>query len=120
MSLLNCLGVDVKCVTKTCKMVGKPLRSFLNNVNTHLRSLTVLEQDVNQSIFIPMITSKLPREVVVQLEIQKKKEEMWTISLLLERLDNLITARESVERVFNSPTHSPYIPRDTPTREMIN
>ncbi|XP_028518889.1 uncharacterized protein LOC110251976 [Exaiptasia diaphana] len=51
-----------------------------------------------------MITSKLPKDVVVQLEIQKKRDETWTVTKLLEQLEGYINARESAERIFNPPT----------------
>jgi len=80
------------------------LRSFIDNIKTHVRSLTVLKQDTNQDIFIPMITTKLPKEVLLQLEIQKGRLNKWTVNKLLEELENYITARQSCERSFTSTT----------------
>ena len=78
------------------------LRSFLDTVKIHIRSLAVLKQDTNQDIFIPMIISKLPKEVLLQLEIQKGRNNKWTVNNLLEALENYVTARESSERVFTA------------------
>ncbi|CAC5360796.1 unnamed protein product [Mytilus coruscus] len=47
------------------------LTSFLDKVKKRLRSLDVLKQDVNQDIFVSMVKSKLPEQVLLQLEIQK-------------------------------------------------
>ena len=44
------------------------LRSFLNEIQRHLRSLEVLNQDVNQAVFVSMIKSKLPTKVLVNLK----------------------------------------------------
>ena len=49
----------------------KGLRKMYNDVEKHLRSLQALEQDTDQDLFISMITTKLPKDVVIQLEIQK-------------------------------------------------
>ena len=49
----------------------KGLRNMYNEVEKHLRSLQALEQDTDQDLFISMITSKLPKDVFIQLEVQK-------------------------------------------------
>ena len=75
------------------------LRSMLmyNDVETHLRSLQALEQDTDQDLFISMITSKLPKDVVIQLETQKRARTLWTIRELRERFNDFIVARERAE-----------------------
>ena len=78
------------------------LRTFTDAIQTHLRSLKVLKQDTSQDIFIPMITSKLPKEVLLQIEIKKEQSTKWTVDLLMERLDDYVSARESAERTLNS------------------
>ena len=50
------------------------LRRLYDDLERHLRSLDAMHQDV----FISMITSKLPKEVLIQLEIQKGNNERWT------------------------------------------
>ena len=45
------------------------LRVFLDTVERHIRSLEVLEENVNQHVFVSMIRSKLPTEVLRQLEL---------------------------------------------------
>ena len=47
------------------------LPSLSDQIEKHLMSLQALEQDINQDVFVSMITSKLPKEVLIQLEIQK-------------------------------------------------
>lgn len=47
------------------------IKMFLDNVERHLRSLEVLKQDVNQDMFVSMVRSRLPEDVMFQLEIAK-------------------------------------------------
>ena len=77
------------------------LRALTDKIKTHLRSLRVLKQDTTQIIFVTMITSKLPRDVLTQLEIQKGRNQKWTVDKLIESLDNYVAARESAERSNN-------------------
>ena len=55
----------------------KGLRKMYNDVEKHLRSLQALEQDTDQDLFISMTMSKLPKDVVIQLEIQKGARTPW-------------------------------------------
>ncbi len=73
------------------------LRSFLDEIERHLRSLEVLKQDVNQDVFVSMVKSKLPQRVLLQLEMQKDSEVRWTIHLLRDRLKHYVIALESSE-----------------------
>ncbi|XP_070571139.1 uncharacterized protein [Ptychodera flava] len=45
------------------------LRTLYDGIEKHLRSLEAIGQDVNQDIFVSIITSKLPKEVLFQLEL---------------------------------------------------
>jgi len=58
------------------------LRSFIDTVYIHLRSLEVLEQNINQDIFISMIKSKLPNNVLRHPELRKRSETKWTVNKL--------------------------------------
>lgn len=49
----------------------RSLRYLYHHTERNLRSLRSLKQDVNQAIFISIVTSKIPRDVLIQLEIQK-------------------------------------------------
>ena len=80
---------------KSALNTSKGLRSLYNQIEKHLRSLKALEQDINQDIFISMITSKLPKDVLFQLEIQKGTRAKWTVNELWERLNDYVAARES-------------------------
>ena len=54
------------------------LRRLYDDLEQHLRSFDAMHQDVNQDVYISMITSKLQKEVLIQLEIQKGNNERWT------------------------------------------
>ncbi|XP_052788666.1 uncharacterized protein LOC128223425 [Mya arenaria] len=87
-----------------------PLRNFLDNVERHLRSLEVLEQNINQDVFISMIRAKLPEDVLLQLEMLNGAERKWTIATLRNRLREYIAAREkSDKRQFDT---KPKIPQN--------
>ncbi|CAC5354911.1 pncA [Mytilus coruscus] len=55
------------------------LHTLYDDLERHLSSLDAMHQDVTQDEFISMITSKLPKEVLIQLEIQKGNNERWTV-----------------------------------------
>ena len=57
----------------------KGLPNLYNQVEQHLRSLKALDQDTDQDLFISMITSKLPKDVLIQLEVQKGATTPWTV-----------------------------------------
>ena len=58
---------------------SKGLRQLYDQIEKHLRRLEVLNQDVNQEVFVSIITAKLQKDVLVQLEIQKGARNKWTI-----------------------------------------
>ena len=77
------------------------LRSFLDTVEKHLRSLEIktyiLNQDVHQAVFVSMIKSKLPNKVLVDLEMQKDTEKSWTLDLLRNRSRHYVDALEAAQ-----------------------
>ena len=62
----------------------KGLRLLYDQIEQHLRSLEVLKQDINQEVFVSIITGKLPKDVLLQLEIQKGARNKWTVCNLRE------------------------------------
>ena len=74
------------------------LRSLLDTMETHIRSLEVLKQDINQDVFVSMIRSKLPEEVRLQLEILNGAKNKWTVESLRAKLHEYVTAREHAEK----------------------
>ena len=74
------------------------LRNLLDNIERHIRSLEVLKQDVNQDVFISMIRSKMPEDVLLQLEMLNGATNKWTVENLRVRLHEYVTAREHAEK----------------------
>ncbi|XP_060601995.1 uncharacterized protein LOC132755202 [Ruditapes philippinarum] len=70
------------------------LRCLLDGVDQHIRSLEVLEENVNQDIVVSIVKSKLPEDVLVHLEIQNGTDKRWTVRTLMEKLYAYIVARE--------------------------
>lgn len=104
--------INLKSVPNT----SKGLRSLHDQIEKHLRSLEALDQDINQDVFIAMITSKVPRDVLIQLEIQKGARNKWTVQSLRELFNNYVAARERAEQNFStskmeSTEESPYKPK---------
>ena len=75
----------------------RSLREFYNSMETHLRSLQAAGENVDQALLIPVITSKLPKAVLMQLELSKTAP--WSVKSLRESLNAHITARETAERM---------------------
>ena len=86
--------INVKLAPNT----AKGLRTLYDHIETHLRSLEALEENIDQNIFISMITSKIPKEVLIQLELQKGARNKWTVSELRELFSNYVVARERAEQ----------------------
>ncbi|XP_053381886.1 uncharacterized protein LOC128549322 [Mercenaria mercenaria] len=74
------------------------LRSFMETENIHLRSLEVLDQNVDQDLIISVIKSKLPSAVIEHLEIQKGAKQKWTTSTLRDLLNEYVIACEKAEK----------------------
>ena len=54
----------------------KGLRLFYDQLESHLRSLEALRQDINHEIFALLITSKLLKDILMQLIIQRGAGKM--------------------------------------------
>ena len=88
---------------KSAQNTPRGLRSLYDQTEKHFRSLQTLEQDINQDVFISMITSKIPKKVLIQLEIQAGACNKRTVKELRELFKQYVAARERDEQQF-SPT----------------
>ena len=77
----------------------KGLHLFYDKLESHLRGLEALRQDINHEIFALLITSKLPKDILVQLIIQRGVRKKWSVALLRELLKNYICVVEEVEQL---------------------
>ena len=87
------------------------LRVIYDKIEQNKRSLEAIGQNVNQDVFISIITSKLPSDVMIKLEIQKGSPEKWSVARLRELLKSYISARESAES-YHCLLLSSYQPQD--------
>ena len=69
-NVVNCHYTELINITPAINN-SKGLRQLYDEIKKHLRSLEALNQDVNQEVFISIITAKFPKDVLVHLEIQK-------------------------------------------------
>ena len=74
------------------------LRQFLDQYDKHIRSLEVLGENTNQNLFVSMIKSKLPKKVLLHIEVQKGPDTKWSSKELRDRLRTYIVAREGLEQ----------------------
>lgn len=74
------------------------LRRLIDTIKKHLRSLEVLSQDINQDVFVSVIKSKLPSNVIKHLEIQKGAKQKWSVMKLEELLYEYVEACEKAEK----------------------
>ena len=74
------------------------LRNLLDTMERHIRRLEVLKQDINQYVFVSMIRTKLPEEVLLQLEILNGTKNKRTVESLRANLHEYVTAREHAEK----------------------
>ncbi|XP_065180165.1 uncharacterized protein LOC135810600 [Sycon ciliatum] len=81
------------------------LRRLHDALEVHLRSLTALGENVNQAVFVSMITNKLPRTTLAALEL-KKGPQSWTVSDLRAAVANFIIANEAADRLSQPPKKS--------------
>ena len=54
----------------------------MDTIDKHLRSLEVLGQNIEQDVFISMIKSKLPKDILLQMELKKDPDTEWTVESL--------------------------------------
>ncbi|XP_060601773.1 uncharacterized protein LOC132755010 [Ruditapes philippinarum] len=81
------------------------LRFFLDKVEKTLRSLEMLKENVNQHVFVSMIRTKLPEDVLRQLEIIKGAKNEWTVDSLRDHLRDYITACEKSDKGKSDRVH---------------
>ena len=101
------LLIDIKKVLMNlvpARNTTESLRSFMDNTECHLRSLEVLKENLDQHVFVSMIRSKLPSDVLLQQEILKGADNKWTIFKLRDLLRQYIVSKEKAEKNKSSET----------------
>ena len=77
----------------------KDLRAVYDKLEIHLRSLESQQKDTNHDILISIISSKIPKDVLLQLALQKGMNEKWTANTLRKSFKNYICATEWAEQM---------------------
>ena len=75
------------------------LRLMYDKLESHLRCLEGLKQDINTDVFIVIIKSKLPEDLMRQLELQKGNKTEWSVKTLRESVNKYIHAMETVDHL---------------------
>ena len=75
----------------------KSLRLTYDKLESHLQCLEALQQDTSHDIFVSIISSKIPKDVFLQLELKKGANTEWSGSLLRECFKNYIVAAEQAD-----------------------
>ena len=73
------------------------LRTLIDQLDIHMRSLEALGENITQAIFISIITNKLPRHTLAQLELKKGSSD-WTVTSLCTHLREYVVAHEAADR----------------------
>ena len=81
---------------------SKGLRFVYDKIESNLLSLEALQQDINHDIFISIISSKIPKDVYLQMELQKGAKNKWSVKKLRELLNNYICATKRAEELAYS------------------
>ena len=81
---------------------AKGLRIIYDKIESNMRSLEALKQDINHDIFVSIISSKIPKDVFIQMELQKGSRNKWSVNKLQELLHNYVCATERAEELSHS------------------
>ena len=100
---------DILSDLNRSKNTTEELRCTINKIETNLRSLQSLGEDVETRQLVSLIKSKFPAEFTLKLEETRPDE--WTVAELRKRVNKLITAREkssitNSELLQEDQTHS--------------
>ena len=90
------------------------LRGLHDAIEMHLRSLKALGENIDSAFFVSLLTGKLPRQTMVQMEMQIGGQA-WTPSLFRTTLSNLIRAQESADRLTSQHSYAYKSTRDQPS-----
>ena len=79
----------------------KKLWSSYDQIESHLRSLQALGQDIKNNFMVSLIQSKLPRMILAKLEKYKSTDALWTVVSLRKELKKYISVQEVGDRLVN-------------------
>ena len=76
------------------KNTTERLHIFLDKIERHFRSLELLQENLDKHVFVSMVHSKLPSDVLLQLKILKGTDVKWTIANLRDLLRQYAVSKE--------------------------
>ena len=79
----------------------------------HLRSLEVINQDVESQLLITMLLSKFPKQVLTQISEKKSDTDDWTVNMIRKSLKKYIENREFADHCQQDDTESQSSVRST-------
>ena len=98
------------------------LRYVYDQISVHVRGLASLGISTEQygSLLIPVVMSKLPNEIRLQVA-RNTTDEIWKIEELLQTIKKEVEARETSEHVktSESPRKSPFVKPPIPTANSL-
>lgn len=83
---------------KPVSNITKGLRMLYDYFKRNFKSLEALHQDTNQDVIVSIMTSKIPKDVLLHLQIHKGAIVKWTVNRLMELLHDYFTAREQTDQ----------------------
>ena len=75
------------------------LRSTFDQIESHIRSLEALGQNVENEFMVPLIRSKLPRTILAKLEEYKSSSDIWAVANLRKELKKYLSTQELGDRL---------------------
>ena len=88
-------------------------------MENNVQSLGTLGEDISQALLIPLMTSKLPRLVMVQLEMKRGGKAEWSVQTLRYALAGYVGALEAVEWATGDRHNEVSGTRSVPTHSML-
>lgn len=73
------------------------LRTYFDPTQEHLCVLQSLGENIEQRQLLSMMKSKLPQNIISNLEEQEDENEEWTVDIFRKRLKRYITTQEAGE-----------------------
>ena len=92
---------------KQCSNITSQLRKTINFVETQLRALTSMGENIENNYLVNLVKSKFPMEF--NLKLEEGRSEIWKLSLLRTAINKLIIAREKSEFVRKEFHHENYM-----------
>ena len=74
----------------------------LRTLYDQFERMEALKQDTNQDVFVNIMTLKIPKEVLLQLQFERGSKIKWTVGRLRELLSDYISVREETEEQCNN------------------